>query len=81
MKATLRLGALVLALAGTTWRASAGDVEIWGRSIQDWFDEGPGETMSDPWATDAILALGTNAVPFLIDVLNRRAKSIAWPAG
>jgi HEAT repeat protein len=74
---TLLAPALLLGCVGT---GSGADIQLWGRPIEYWFEKRLQVTMTDPQAVEAFMELGTNALPFLIKVLERKPSLLAEAA-
>jgi HEAT repeat protein len=53
------------------------DIQLWGRPIEYWFEQRLPVTMTDPQAVEAFMDLGTNALPFLITVLEHKPSLFA----
>jgi len=69
----LLVAALVPVCVATGYGA---DIQLWGRPIEYWFEQIP-PMMTDPQAVDAFRELGTNALPFLIRVVEHKPSLFA----
>ena len=74
-----RFFALAL-LSGCVATGHGEDIQLWGSSIEEWFEDLVPVTMTPPIAYDAFQQMGTNALPFLTGVLERKPSILAKAA-